>query len=111
MPIYALIPLVQDRDHEHHRSLQVFERGDLLSGHFTPEALAWLVEHEQASAERPDDVTPAYSLIDNLTYHGPGAPAGGRFRRGDRVDGILPGPLLRQVIARGDASHQKPKAA
>jgi hypothetical protein len=103
--IYALIPILNDRDGHH--GLHTFDRGDLLSGHFTPEALAWLVEHEQASTERPDDVTPAYSLVDNLTYHGPG---GGVFHRGDRIDGILPGPLLREVIARGDASHDDPQA-
>lgn len=105
--IYALVPLLKDRDSHH--PFHTFDRGDILTGHYTPEALAWLVEQGHASEERPEDVTPAYSLIDHLTYHGPGAPAGRRFMRGDRVDGILPGPLLREVIARGDASLDEPR--
>lgn len=108
--IYALVPLLQDRDGHH--GLHVFDRGDIITGHYTPEALDWLVEHGHASDERPEDVTPAYSLVDGLTYHGPAA-AGGLmgsvFKRGDRVDGILPGPLLRDVISRGEASHDEPE--
>lgn len=107
--IYALVPLLQDG--EGHHGLKTFHRGDIISGHYTPEALRWLIKHDQASDQRPDDATPVYSLIDHLTYHGPGAPAGCRFMRGDRIDGILPGPLAREVVARGEASYDDPAEA
>jgi len=50
-------------------------------------------------------VTPVYALIDGLS-HGVRS-----FARGERIDGALPGPLVRQVIAGGEASTKKPKGA
>ena len=86
-----------------------FATGDELHLHITPGALQALIDRGEASYEPPADAdtTPAYALTP-LSYHP--HTSGYDFATGDRVDGILPAPVLAACIARGDATRDK-KAA
>lgn len=82
-----------------------FEPGDELQHHYTPEQLERLIAHGHASPERPPGVEPVYALVDDLAYH-PGPSY--RFRRGDRIDGVIPRCAVRVIVERGDASTDRP---
>ena len=100
-PVYATVALLHG-DHE-------FEIGDEIQRHHAPEQLEKLIANGHAARERPAGVTPAYAAVDELTYCPQGAVH--RFMAGDRIDGPVPAALVRQLVARGEATFDPPAEA
>jgi hypothetical protein len=92
------------------RAGQEFEPGDLLSPHYAEAELDWLIAHGQASPERPAGTKAAYCAVEDLRYHAGGGLAGHRFERGDRIDEVIPAAVVREIVARGDATYTVPEA-
>jgi hypothetical protein len=83
-----------------------FAPGDELGWHVDPEMQQTLLSLGRASYERPSGVTPAYALM-RLSYHP--HTAGVTLEIGDRIDGVLPAPIVAACIANKQASLTQPK--
>jgi hypothetical protein len=73
----------------------------MLPGHVPTE----VVSTASFYAHEPDTSRPVWALT-SLSFHQ--TTAGLYFRRGDRVERDLPADVLRAVVARGDASYERP---
>jgi hypothetical protein len=98
MKTYATMPLLYV---DHTDPLGTFEPGDRIDRNYTPEACAWLVEHDQASHQRPADVTPVYAL--KVISHRPHP-----FQPGDRLDDELPAAVVHKLVTSGEATYERP---
>jgi hypothetical protein len=84
--------------------LGVREPGDRIDDVFTPEALEWLIAHDQATLTRPKDRRAVYSLVD--ISHRPGI-----IKRGTRIDNLFSQKKLREFIREEQASFDAPEEA
>jgi hypothetical protein len=73
--------------------LGVFDVGDRVDLHYTPEACEWLVENGQASHERPDKPA-VYALATLSARPHPIQP-------GERIEHRFVQPVLRRLVADG----------
>jgi hypothetical protein len=80
--------------------------GDELQHHCNPEMLERLMALGRASYERPAGVSAVYALA-RLSWHP--STVGYQFEIGDRIDGILPSPLVKTCLENGTATLDEPK--
>jgi hypothetical protein len=83
-----------------------FAPGDELGWHVDPTMQQKLLELGRASYDRPSGVTAVYALA-RLSYHP--HTAGITLEPGDRIDGVLPAPIVAGCIANGQATLDEPK--
>jgi hypothetical protein len=83
-----------------------FAPGDELGWHVSPEMQQKLLELGRASYTRPSGITPVSALA-TLSYHP--HTAGITLEPGDRIDGVLPAPIVAGCIANGQATLDEPK--
>ncbi len=82
--------------------LGVREPGDRIDDVFSPEALEWLIAHDQATLTRPKEPRPVYALV-NIS-HRPGI-----LKRGTRIENLFPGKKLREFLREEQASYDRPE--